>query len=628
MPAFTDELNSRIRQIELSSRSSNKFDSMESWVAKFFGVENVAAKYISASGMIGNRLRELGNKDHPEISLIIASSSAPTSTVISKCREIVKDGTTDCALVVTTNEDGDWHPVRLIELRGEEYASRISDELPHDAAERVDIKRRGDFDIRAAFLRILGDYDKAKQQRLEFHPLADFIRTELPADVARLLTDKRLNHTLHVGGTQFPGNWANVPWLGIRDDRISTSFQSGLNLVYLFSEDGSKVFLCLGHGVDEARQDDTERFRNLVGQVDLSDNVAFGSIRRGQLGDSNKARSYESATLAHQVYERSNFPRKDELESDLVTMVTKLQEIAGVAAGAIGDQRPTYTLDDFCRETGTHIDVASRWLATTKRKQQIILQGPPGTGKTFVAERLARVLVSDSKGVIEILQFHPSYTYEDFLEGLRPKVHGSAVTYEPTPGVFTKFCETAADLPEGSDAVLIIDEFNRGNLSRIFGELMFALEYRERPIKLAVSGNEFAIPANVYIIGTMNTADRSIAIVDHALRRRFSFIFLPPQYDVLERYLAELELPSSLVQVLKEVNQTIGDKNYEIGASYFLKEGAKLPEAIEQIWTWEIEPYLEEYFFDDEEKVSDFRWEHLIQTKLADWKPFIESPHA
>ena len=168
--------------------------------------------------------------------------------------------------------------------------------------------------------------------------------------------------------------------------------------------------------------------------------------------------------------------------------------------------------------------------------------------------------------------------------------------------------------------VLIIDEINRANLSRVFGELMYLLEYRDKEIPLASGERDFQISENVYLIGTMNTADRSIALVDHALRRRFSFVYIGPEYVVLENFLSDRDLPTSLVAVLRKVNAAINDRNYEVGISYFLTDDDKLRETLQEVWESEVEPYLEEYFYDQPKKVDPFRWVKLIQKELVDWK--------
>lgn len=156
---------------------------------------------------------------------------------------------------------------------------------------------------------------------------------------------------------------------------------------------------------------------------------------------------------------------------------------------------------------------------------------------------------------------------------------------------------------------MIIDEINRANLARVFGELMYLLEYREDEVPLS-QGKILSIPKNVRIIGTMNTADRSIALVDHALRRRFAFLPLYPNYDILIKYHESSDFPvEKLIDILKRLNSEIADKHYHIGITFFLNN--ELENHIDDIWRMEIEPYLEEYFFDQSEKVENFRWDRI-----------------
>jgi 5-methylcytosine-specific restriction protein B len=213
----------------------------------------------------------------------------------------------------------------------------------------------------------------------------------------------------------------------------------------------------------------------------------------------------------------------------------ELEKIVG--NGGYGKQPilPIYTLDDFTEDTGFEPEVIARWERILNRKKHIVFQGPPGTGKTYVAERLAKMMVSETYGFIEVVQFHPAYAYEDFVQGIRPKPMDGGLTYELEEGRFLAFCRRADEEANGAPCVLIIDEINRAHLSRVFGELMYLLEYRDKAIPLAAGGEPFRIPGNVYLIGTMNTADRSIALVDHALRRRFSFIRLNPDYNILKK---------------------------------------------------------------------------------------------
>lgn len=268
-----------------------------------------------------------------------------------------------------------------------------------------------------------------------------------------------------------------------------------------------------------------------------------------------------------------------------------------------------YLLEECAAATNFPIDTLRMWLDALARKKQAILYGPPGTGKTYMAEQLARHLIGGTDGFYEIVQFHPAYSYEDFVQGIRPQVDSDGhLTYPVVPGRLLRFCEEAAQ--RQGICVLIIDEINRAELSRVFGELMYLLEYRGEQVPLAVDGRLFAIPENVRIIGTMNTADRSIALVDHALRRRFAFIPLRPNYDVLAKWHERTGFPvDKLVSVLRDVNQEIGDPDYSVGITFFLQDD--LEQHLGSIWQMEIMPYLEEYFFDRRSRVDRLRWENV-----------------
>jgi 5-methylcytosine-specific restriction protein B len=271
-------------------------------------------------------------------------------------------------------------------------------------------------------------------------------------------------------------------------------------------------------------------------------------------------------------------------------------------------KQPLYTISDVARDTSIDAAQISSWVKAIDRKRQAILYGPPGTGKTFVAEKLSRHLVGGGGGFTALVQFHPAYAYEDFIQGIRPESRADGtLRYPLVPGRFLDFCSRARTAK--GTCVLIIDEINRANLARVFGELMYLLEYRDEEIPLA-GGGMFKIPPNVRIIGTMNTADRSIALVDHALRRRFAFLPLYPHYEVLERYHADTGFPvRRLIDVLKELNDRVGDRHYWVGVTFFLTKN--LSEQIGDIWRMEIEPYLEEYFFEQPDRADVFRWEKI-----------------
>ncbi|MEP7217405.1 MAG: AAA family ATPase, partial [Bacteroidota bacterium] len=253
-----------------------------------------------------------------------------------------------------------------------------------------------------------------------------------------------------------------------------------------------------------------------------------------------------------------------------------------------------------------------RWVNAINRKKQAIIYGPPGTGKTYIAKRLAEHLIGGGDGFREIVQFHSAYAYEDFMQGIRPQLTANGdLDYKMMRGRFLSFCDTAAE--RTGISVMIIDEINRANLARVMGELMYLLEYRDDEIPLA-GGDRFRIPENVRIIGTMNTADRSIALVDHALRRRFAFLELQPEFDVLLRYHQRHDTgfpTKKLIDELEQLNKAINDPHYSIGISYFLR--TDLMDHIEDIWRMEIEPYLVEYFYDQREKAKKFKWDEMCK---------------
>jgi hypothetical protein len=252
----------------------------------------------------------------------------------------------------------------------------------------------------------------------------------------------------------------------------------------------------------------------------------------------------------------------------------------------------------------------------TGKKRQMILMGPPGTGKTFVAQQIAPLLVDDPSH-IRLVQFHPSYGYEDFIEGLRP-VPGEHGGFEFTrvPGALVELAEaiTGNDTTEGDGAtrVLIIDEINRANISRVFGELMFLLEYRDQSMKLMLDDRLFQLPDNLIIIGTMNTADRSIRTLDVAMRRRFRFFELPARSDVVARHYAKPgnsnQLGAELITGFEKLNAKLSedvDRHHTIGHSYVLHKSMNA-QVLRDVWDQEIFPLIEDYFFDRPDKVAEY----------------------
>lgn len=269
------------------------------------------------------------------------------------------------------------------------------------------------------------------------------------------------------------------------------------------------------------------------------------------------------------------------------------------------EPRPAYPLERLAADTGYAPETLQGWITAVARKRQAIFYGPPGTGKTYLAQALARHLAGGGDGIVELVQFHPAYAYEDFMQGIRPLTQPDGrIAYRMVPGRFLEFCRRAAQ--RSGPSVFIIDEINRANLAAVFGELMVLLEYRDTAVPLA-GGGELRMPDNVLLLGTMNTADRSIALVDHALRRRFAFIRLAPSAAVLRHFHAGTGYDvEPLIALLERVNALIDDPHYAVGHSFFLD--AELAETLPAIWQLEIEPYLEELFFDQPGRVEELRW--------------------
>jgi len=248
------------------------------------------------------------------------------------------------------------------------------------------------------------------------------------------------------------------------------------------------------------------------------------------------------------------------------------------------------------------------------RQPQVILAGPPGTGKTYVAERIARHLVDGRPDAVHTVQFHPSFAYEDFVEGLRPaETESGQVTFKVVPGLLMKIADQARRSTH--PVVLIIDEMNRANLPSVFGELLFLLEYRGKDIQL-LHRERFSLPRNLYIIGTMNSADRSIRSIDTALRRRFDIFDCRPRTDVLERFYESGQNSSEitdLVSGMSELNARLRDHlddNHAIGHSFFMRSTYSRSD-LNRSWHRQIYPLIREYFFDQPSLADSFRIEEF-----------------
>lgn len=274
---------------------------------------------------------------------------------------------------------------------------------------------------------------------------------------------------------------------------------------------------------------------------------------------------------------------------------------------------PTYDAEEFLEEVFMDVDSYETLVALVRNKKNVILQGAPGVGKTFAAKRLAYSMmgVKDPNRVM-MVQFHQSYSYEDFIMGFRPSENG----FELKRGAFYNFCKEA-EIDSDNEYFFIIDEINRGNLSKIFGELFMLIESDKRGVELQLlySDEKFSVPSNVYIIGMMNTADRSLAMLDYALRRRFAFFEMKPGFDTdgFREYRMALvsEKFDRLINCVDNLNAAITadeslGEGFCIGHSYFCNLKKATDQALSGIVEYELIPLLKEYWFDEPVKVKDW----------------------
>ncbi|MFO0849116.1 MAG: DUF2461 family protein [Gemmataceae bacterium] len=331
--------------------------------------------------------------------------------------------------------------------------------------------------------------------------------------------------------------------------------------------------------------------------------------------------------------------RTDELVGEVLLTFDRLVPLCAAAvedaprpvlarrAGA-PDGRPAFDRAAF-RDTTLLSDLwLDRTLDLLRLKKQLVLQGVPGTGKTHVARCLARLLTGDRADCVRLVQFHPGYSYEEFVEGIRPKsveADGrSHVTYPVEPGLLAGFADRAAKHP-ADPHVLIIDEINRGNLPRVFGELLYLLEYRDQEVTLPYSKAPFRLPNNLYLVATMNPADRSAAGLDQAVRRRFSFVDMPPDAAVLGRWLAahppadpDPEFAARLVRWFDELNRRLArdlGPDRQVGHSYFLVPGLTR-DGLRAVWDHHVRPALADAYPGRPERVAA-----LDPNRLFDDKP-------
>jgi hypothetical protein len=367
------------------------------------------------------------------------------------------------------------------------------------------------------------------------------------------------------------------------------------------------------------RDRDSVYIGRLTGELEWVDDDASGTARRRAATWLNP----RFPAIWSQLSDSARRLFKPNTVIDLTAVVGELLALAGIRRDEVEDGPgglPKVEITPVNAEFAAELFVPPTWLNEIidllNDRRQVIFYGPPGTGKTLVAQQLGRH-VESLGGTYELIQFHPAYSYEDFFEGFRPAAAETSVgvAYELRPGPLRLAAERARHAP-GVPHLFVIDEINRGNVAKIFGELFFLLEYRDRGIPLQYSSREhFALPPNLFFLGTMNTADRSIALVDTALRRRFYFVpFLPtqpPLNEVLRLWLKANGMTGEAADIMDRLNAAIGSEEFSIGPSYFIqaRRGDRID--LHRVWTYAIRPLLEEHYYGTNRDVNEFSFARL-----------------
>jgi len=427
-----------------------------------------------------------------------------------------------------------------------------------------------------------------------------------------------------VSGVNVTPQWFGSGFVSLAGTHLPPLEGGGLDVVRSAVETG---YSHLSYQARKAKVAELHAFLNRMRPGDAVVTTSEGRVRAGRVsGDPEHVDDSDGLTTVRRPVTWSTADvdfadLPDALKARLKSssVVVDLTEIADVVEALVGDA-PVAPAPAVAREAALpdlpdvvvdDLLVGADWLHEfvdlLRARRQVILYGPPGTGKTFLALSVAEALTDPAN--VRLVQFHPSYSYEDFFEGYRPTPPDTEgrIGFDLASGPLREIADDATANP-GVPFVLVIDEINRANLAKVFGELYFLLEYRDRSIRLLYKREDdatpFSLPANLFIVGTMNTADRSIALVDTAMRRRFAFLSLHPDDEhlrgVLRAWLRRHDLPEEPADLLEELNRRIPDRELRVGPSYLMrKHEVGTQRGLDRIWRTAVLPLLEEMHYGD-----------------------------
>jgi 5-methylcytosine-specific restriction protein B len=628
--SVVDELDRIIRDaLAGPSQSSTRLRPFDSRLAELLGLdpEKVRAKVVDDSGVVENRLGEGGIVNRqPDLVAILLSNEAHLDRTVEKVSRLTGPGTNIGASAIFVDIDQGWEIATLIAPEGNSVEEHIREWYPEVVTRRPG---RSDVDsLRALIDRCQRDIGYPRQH--------DRDQKDAREEVAGVLSEDSLDAAI-----ADPASFDIATFRRIASNAYGGAGNQGQINSYLSG--GTETFaplartikhLLYGPGTEVDRLDD------------VLDNPEWKVRGFGEaLATKCLAIVYPQAWVPLFVYRGENGKRAvmrvpelpvepiDERGKSRAQLAHESNDVLrNLLVPYFGDDTwgamvflwwllkdredettllpPPLDVEALADELLLPVEWLQRVLELLQDKKQIIFYGPPGTGKTFVARKLARFLAPDDQHR-KTVQFHPSYAYEDFIEGYRPREGESGgVRYELTQGPLRRLAKVAEESAE--PCVLLIDEINRGNIAKVFGELYYLLEYRgdDDQIDLQYGSEPFELPENFLIIGTMNTADRSIAILDAALRRRFHFVEFfpdrPPVEGLLRRWL-ERHSPTMVyvADLVDSANRLLPDRHLQIGPSYFMRPSLDR-RWLERIWAHSVLPYVEEQFFDEPDRVDEF----------------------